>query len=62
MPHLEIYIADLWPSQLNEEPISFDLDFVEDRKRDILLGDKTDVYTLRYMCHNGDLVVELREK
>jgi N-acetylneuraminic acid mutarotase len=27
-----------------------------------LLGDKTDVYTLRYRCHNGDLVVELREK
>ena len=45
-----------------KELISFDLDFVEDRKRDILLGDKTDVYTLRYMCHNGDLVVELREK
>jgi len=42
VPDLEIYIADLWPSQLKEEPTSFDLDFVEDRKWDIILGDKTD--------------------
>jgi hypothetical protein len=32
----------LWPSELKEEPISFDLDFVKDRQWDILLGDKTD--------------------
>jgi len=42
VPDLEIYIADLWPSELKEEPISFDLDFVKDRQWDILLGDKTD--------------------
>ena len=42
VPDLEIYIADLWPSELKEQPISFDLDFVEKRKRDLLLGDKTD--------------------
>jgi NTE family protein len=42
VPDLEIYIADLWPSELKEEPISFDLDFVKDRQWGILLGDKTD--------------------
>jgi NTE family protein len=41
VPDLEIYIADLWPSKLKEEPISFDRDFVENRKWDLLLADKT---------------------
>jgi NTE family protein len=42
VPDLEVYIADLWPSELKEEPISFDLDFVENRKWGILFSDKTD--------------------
>src|SRR5262249_3751007 len=42
VPDLEVYIADLWPSDLKEEPISFDLDFVDDRKNDLMFGDKTD--------------------
>jgi NTE family protein len=42
VPDLEIYIADLWPSELKEDPISFDRDFVENRKWDLILGDKTD--------------------
>jgi NTE family protein len=42
VPDLEIYIADLWPSEMKEDPISFDVDFVENRKWDLLLGDKTD--------------------
>lgn len=42
VPDLEIYIVDLWPSELQEKPISFDLDFVQDRQWDLLLGDKTD--------------------
>jgi NTE family protein len=42
VPDLEIYIADLWPSKLIENPISFDKDFVENRKWDLILGDKTD--------------------
>ena len=41
VPDLEIYIADLWPSELNEEPVSFDLDFVDNRKYGIQFGDKT---------------------
>jgi NTE family protein len=41
VPDLEIYIADLWPSELRENPISFDRDFVENRKWDLLLADKT---------------------
>jgi NTE family protein len=42
VPDLEVYIADLWPSELKENPISFDKDFVENRKWDLILGDKTD--------------------
>lgn len=42
VPDLEVYIADLWPSELKENPISFDHDFVEKRKWDLILGDKTD--------------------
>jgi NTE family protein len=42
VPDLEVYIADLWPSELEEEPVSYDLDFVEDRKHDLLLADRTD--------------------
>jgi hypothetical protein len=36
VPDLEVYIADLWPSKLKEEPISLDLDFVENRKLNII--------------------------
>ena len=32
----------MWPSELKENPISFDHDFVENRKLDLILGDKTD--------------------
>jgi NTE family protein len=42
VPDLEVYIANLWPSELKEEPISYDLDFVENRKHDLLLADRTD--------------------
>jgi len=42
VPDLEIYIADLWPSETKEDPISFDDDFVENRKWDLIFGDKTD--------------------
>ena len=42
VPDLEVYIADLWPSLLKEEPTSFDRDFVENRKWNILFSDKTD--------------------
>ena len=41
VPDLEVYIADLWPSKLKEEPISLDLDFVENRKLNIIFADKT---------------------
>jgi NTE family protein len=42
VPDLEVYIADLWPSETKEDPVSFDVDFVGARKWDLLLGDKTD--------------------
>ena len=41
VPDLEVYIADLWPSELKEEPISFDRDFIQDRQWDLILSDKT---------------------
>jgi NTE family protein len=42
VPDLEIYIVDLWPSQLKEDPISFDRDFVENKKWNLILDGKTD--------------------
>ncbi len=42
VPDLEVYIADLWPSELKEQPLSFDHDFVENRKSGIIFGDRTD--------------------
>lgn len=32
----------MWPSESKEDPISFDRDFVETRKWDLIFGDKTD--------------------
>ena len=32
----------MWPSELKEDPISFDRDFVENKKWNLILGDKTD--------------------
>jgi len=42
VPDLEVYIADLWPSELKEDPISLDRDFVENKQWNLILGDKTD--------------------
>jgi NTE family protein len=42
VPNLEVYIADLWPSELKEDPISFDRNFIQHRQWDLILGDKTD--------------------
>ncbi len=41
VPDLEVYIANLWPSELKDNPISFDHDFFEDRKWNIIFSDKT---------------------
>jgi hypothetical protein len=42
VPDLEVYIADTWPTTMKEEPVSLDNDFTEDRKYDLILGDKTE--------------------
>lgn len=62
VPDLEVYIADLWPSQLKEKPISFDLDFVENRKLGIIFSDKTDYdeQVANVITDYVDLVKELR--
>lgn len=62
VPDLEVYIADLWPSQLKEKPISFDRDFVENRKWSILFNDKTDhdEQMANVITDYVDLVKELR--
>ena len=31
IPDLEVYIADLWPSELQQQPVSFDNDSVKSR-------------------------------
>jgi NTE family protein len=41
VPDLEVYIANLWPAELKEEPLSFDHDFVKNRKLNIIFSDKT---------------------
>ena len=60
--NLEVYIADLWPSELKEEPISFDRDFVENRKWGILFGDKTDYdeQVANFVTDYVDLARQLR--
>jgi NTE family protein len=52
----------LWPSVLKEEPTSFDLDFVENRKWNILFSDKTDYdeQVAKVVSDYNDLVNELR--
>ena len=57
-----MYIADLWPSGLKEEPISFDRDFVENRKWGILFGDKTDYdeQVANFVTDYVDLAKQLR--
>jgi predicted acylesterase/phospholipase RssA len=62
VPDLEVYIADLWPSLLKEEPTSFDLDFVENRKWNILFSDKTDYdeQVAKVVGDYNDLVNELK--
>jgi predicted acylesterase/phospholipase RssA len=62
VPDLEVYIADLWPSELKEEPISFDRDFVENRKWGILFGDKTDYdeQVANFVTDYVDLAKQLR--
>lgn len=42
VPDLEIYIVDLWPSELKEDPISFDRDFVANKEWNLILDGKTD--------------------
>ncbi len=62
VPDLEIYIVDLRPSELKEDPISFDLDFVENRISGIIFGDKTDYYeqVASVVTDYIDLAKELR--
>jgi len=42
VPDLEIYIVDLWPTELKEDPISFDRDFVANKEWNLILDGKTD--------------------
>ena len=62
VPDLEVYIADLWPSELKEEPLSFDHDFVENRKLNIIFSDKThyDEQVAEVVSDYIDLAKELK--
>jgi hypothetical protein len=42
IPALNVYIADVWPAKLSDDPVQSDNDFVASRKTDLLLLDKTE--------------------
>ena len=42
IPALDVYIADVWPAKLKDDPVPSDNDFVASRKTDLILLDKTE--------------------
>ncbi len=42
IPALDVYIADVWPAKLKDDPVPSDNDFVASRKTDLVLLDKTE--------------------
>jgi NTE family protein len=42
IPALDVYIVDVWPSRLSDDPVPSDNDFVASRKTDLILLDKTE--------------------
>jgi NTE family protein len=42
IPALNVYIADVWPAKLSDDPVPSDNDFIASRKTDLLLLDKTE--------------------
>jgi NTE family protein len=42
IPALDVYIADVWPAKLFDDPVPSDNDFVASRKTDLILLDKTE--------------------
>ena len=52
----------MWPSELKEEPLSFDHDFVENRKLNVIFSDKThyDEQVAEVVTDYIDLAKELK--
>lgn len=42
IPSLDVYIVDVWPAELKDNPVPSDNDFVASRKTDLILLDKTE--------------------
>jgi NTE family protein len=42
IPALDVYIVDVWPARLSDDPVPSDNDFVASRKTDLILLDKTE--------------------
>ncbi|MGA7368590.1 MAG: hypothetical protein WBX01_05625 [Nitrososphaeraceae archaeon] len=42
IPALDVYIVDVWPAKLKDDPVPSDNDFVASRKTDLILLDKTE--------------------
>jgi predicted acylesterase/phospholipase RssA len=42
IPALDVYIVDVWPAKLSDDPVPSDNDFVASRKTDLILLDKTE--------------------
>jgi hypothetical protein len=41
-PALDVYITDVWPAKLSDDPVPSDNDFIASRKTDLILLDKTE--------------------
>ena len=42
IPAMDVYIIDVWPAKLSDEPVPSDNDFIASRKTDLILLDKTE--------------------
>jgi NTE family protein len=67
IPSLDVYIADVWPAKLKDDPVPSDNDFVASRKTDLILLDKTEYeesvskMITQYMHLSEKLISVLRE-
>lgn len=68
IPALDVYIADVWPAKLRDDPVPSDNDFVASRKTDLILLDKTEYeesvskMITQYMHLIEKLISVLRDK
>ena len=68
IPALNVYIADVWPAKIEDDPVPSDNDFVISRKSNLLLMDKTEYeesvtkMITQYMHLVEELIKKLNDK